>query len=147
MTMAVVNGSSMPHQRTHPLRAGFRRGLAVAALLLAAIALAPGADLAGRSFEVTVVGGKAPRTMHLAFSATELTCQGVGSMPYTAAPKKIKTRTIVFEGTTTDAKGGSTVINGEVEGSHIHGSITFRPKEGDPVAINFTSEQPAKPKR
>jgi hypothetical protein len=127
--------------------AGLGRGLAVAALLASTVALALGADLAGRSFDVTVVGGKTARTMRLTFTATELTCQGVGTMPYTATPKKIKTRTLVIEATATDGQRGATVIIGEVEGDHIHGSITFTPREGEAVAINFTSELPAKPKR
>lgn len=114
------------------------RFLAIVALMTATLGTAFGVDLAGKSFAITLTTPGGEQSDHLSFTPKDLSCKATGKIPYTATAKK-KSKAITFEGTTTDAQGGTTVISGEVDGQDVHGSITMTPKGGQPVAINFTS--------
>lgn len=53
-----------------------------------------------------------------------------------------------FNGSATDAKGTLIEIGGrvEIDGDDMHGSVTRRPKDEDPVAVNFNGKIAAAPK-
>lgn len=96
-------------------------------------------SLAGKKFEFTypTVKGKPRDTIQ--FEKDTLVIGGMAKLkiPYVANKKGGST---VFEGTIIDEKLGTVEVSGQISKKGvITGSVTVRPKEGEPYAKNFNS--------
>ena len=96
-------------------------------------------SLAGKRFEFTypTVKGKPKDTIH--FEKDTLVIGGMSKLkiPYVAMKKGSST---AFEGTISDDKLGTVEVAGQISNKGvITGSVTVRPKEGEPYAKNFNS--------
>jgi hypothetical protein len=96
-------------------------------------------SLAGKKFQFTypTVKGKPKDT--ILFDKDTMVIGGMArlNIPYVAKKKGANT---AFEGTIMDAKLGTVEVAGQISNKGvITGSVTVRPKEGEPYAKNFNS--------
>jgi hypothetical protein len=96
-------------------------------------------SLKGKSFEFTYPTEKGKPKDNIKFDDKVMVIGGMSKLkiPYVATTKKGGITS--FEGTITDEKLGVIEVSGKIIKGAIQGSITVRPKEGEPYAKNFNS--------
>jgi hypothetical protein len=103
----------------------------------------PPPTLVGDTFTVNFPTEKGKPKDKLVFEEKTMSIASLGALkiPYKLTRKgNKKTSEIEFSGTITDDKGTVIEVSGRVEATddaEVHGSITTRPKDVDPVARNF----------
>jgi hypothetical protein len=105
----------------------------------------PPVSLAGKSYNLTYPTEKGAPKDTIKFEEKTLSIGSVGAavkIPYMAS-KAGRSQSIEFNGTFTDEKGRVIEVSGTITSKgEIHGSVTVRPKDGDPFAKNFNGAAP-----
>jgi hypothetical protein len=126
-------------------RAVFHPGLLLLLLLLPSVLSAadakakPPPQLNGKTFNVTYPTEKGKPQDVIMFKEKTMMVRSVGNLeiPYET---KWKGKESEFNGTVTNAKGAVIEVSGLISAKgEIRGSVTVRPKEGDPFAKNFSN--------